>query len=190
MFLQGLVVVALLFPQVFAFEQFPWHQYYKPSLQRWEPASSGKPTRIRAGYGRYRMVPGGAELTCQFPSNYNIISNIIWERADMGALKSLDEMYKRAGEEQEYRVISWTNGSRLQLRAPSSLARGLYRCMATALNPNYTHQVTVFQDVPFYPNLESNWRSDHLNQRCCRSLSYDDFRHHSAYVLESLLYYD
>ncbi|CAH1395970.1 unnamed protein product [Nezara viridula] len=189
MFLQVLAAAALLL-QVFAYERLPWHQYYKPSLQRWEPASSGRPARTRAGYGRYRMVPGGAELTCQFPSNYNIISNIIWERADMGALKSLDELYKRAGEEQEYRVVSWRSGSRLQLRAPGLLARGLYRCIATAAGPDHRRHLTLFQDVPFYPAVGSGWRSGHVNGRCCRSLSYDDFSHQSAYVLESLLYYD
>uniref|UniRef100_A0A0A9X746 Immunoglobulin superfamily member 2 n=1 Tax=Lygus hesperus TaxID=30085 RepID=A0A0A9X746_LYGHE len=99
------------------------------------------------------MSPHGAELLCDFPSSAIIVSNVIWERADLGALRDLDQLYKSVGESREYAVVGRPNGSTLKLHNVGPVDRGLYRCMATAADPSSNAVFTLFQDVPFYPEF-------------------------------------
>ncbi|XP_075229921.1 uncharacterized protein LOC142329323 isoform X2 [Lycorma delicatula] len=112
----------------------------------------GRPPRLRVGQGRYRMMPAGAQLMCDFPDTMMLmISNIVWERADLGHGNSLDDIYRDHGIQQDYILLSRPRGSTLHLLDVTPLDRGLYRCIASALDPNTGNTVTLFQDVHFYP---------------------------------------
>ncbi|RZF40866.1 hypothetical protein LSTR_LSTR003376 [Laodelphax striatellus] len=129
-----------------------WQQYYPQ--RKWtlyEEQIHYRPARTRAGFGRYRLLPVGAELICDFPDNLVTVSNIIWERADLGDNNSLDEIYRQHGIQQDYILFTRPHGSTLRFLDITPLDRGLYRCIVTALEPTSGKRLTLFQDVHFYP---------------------------------------
>ncbi|XP_065209367.1 uncharacterized protein LOC135837871 [Planococcus citri] len=131
-----------------------WQQYY-PGNHAWASISElqNRFRRVRMGQGRYRMMPtGNAEVTCEFPDSMLMISNIIWERADMGT-RDLSSLYRRHGISHQYDIHTRPHGSTLHLFDVNPLDRGLYRCLATALDPGTNQVVTMFQDTEFYPDF-------------------------------------
>ncbi|XP_021926298.1 uncharacterized protein LOC110833029 [Zootermopsis nevadensis] len=101
----------------------------------------------RRGNGSYQMLSqSDAQLQCRFPNSGDIISNIVWVRADLGKL---------------YRVPDGRNGvlqnhpgrSSLFLGKVTAHDSGLYRCVATARDPDTALTHPVFQDVDFYPRI-------------------------------------
>uniref|UniRef100_T1HLR5 Uncharacterized protein n=1 Tax=Rhodnius prolixus TaxID=13249 RepID=T1HLR5_RHOPR len=157
-----LSIISALEPTLAGFSssqiELPWQQYFPPTKSHWKLPKSGRPERFRLGKGRFRVTHKGADIDCEFPPSTLILSNINWERADLGANGNLDIMYKTLGESREFAVIGRPKGSTLHFFGHSPLDRGLYRCMATALDPIAGRTVTVFQDVPFFPNFRWNAR--------------------------------
>ncbi|BET02776.1 Hypothetical protein NTJ_15594 [Nesidiocoris tenuis] len=150
----------------------PWRHYYRV-LNQYSGPKAGRPERIRVGHGRYRMSLQGAELLCDFPSTSVLVSNVVWERADLGALRDLDQLYKSLGQSRAYAVTTRPNGSTLTLANVSPVDQGLYRCMATAMDPSTNAMFTLFQDIPFYPDFGA-YRSRpephyYRPPPCCRS---------------------
>ncbi|XP_014240485.1 uncharacterized protein LOC106661505 [Cimex lectularius] len=186
-----IVFVVLFVPSELGYNHIvpPWQHYYPRVINQWSFPKAGRPERVRSGHGRYRMLPRGAELTCDFPPTAHILSNIIWERADLGALRSLDEIYKSVGETREYSVLGRPKGSTLHLHNISPTDRGLYRCLATAVDPNRGRMHTLFQDVPFYPDFRQVSKRLQLHrsrQSCCRSNNlYKDYARQSSFLLKS-----
>ncbi|XP_023714237.1 uncharacterized protein LOC111868065 [Cryptotermes secundus] len=98
------------------------------------------------GTGSYRMLsPADAELQCRFPDSENIVSNVVWLRGDPRRLYRVSDA--RNG------VLYYPKGSVLYLKQVTPYDAGLYRCMATARNPDNGKTHTVFQDVDFYPRV-------------------------------------
>ncbi|XKL59870.1 hypothetical protein PGB90_000886 [Kerria lacca] len=131
-----------------------WQQYY-PASHTWATISEiqNRFRRIRMGKGQYRMLPSGnAEISCEFPDSMLMISNVIWERADMGT-RDLNVLYRRHGITHQYDVHTRPHGSTLHIFDVTPLDRGLYRCLASALDPNTNQMVTLFQDTEFNPEF-------------------------------------
>uniref|UniRef100_A0A8D8XVJ5 Ig-like domain-containing protein n=1 Tax=Cacopsylla melanoneura TaxID=428564 RepID=A0A8D8XVJ5_9HEMI len=136
-----------------------WQQYF-PSTQSWSHQSTGsyqaetlnlRPPRHRVGQGRYRLIPPtSAELNCDFPESMLMISNVVWERADIGG-RDLHQIYKRAGVPHQYDVHIRPRGSTLHIFDVTPLDRGIYRCIATGMDPSTNRVVTLFQDTDFFP---------------------------------------
>lgn len=98
------------------------------------------------GRGSYQMLPpADAELRCRFPASDNIVSNVVWVRSDLKRLYRVRD--PRNG------VLHHPKGSVLYLKRVTPHDVGLYRCMATARNPDTGVTQTVFQDVDFYPRV-------------------------------------
>ncbi|CAH0746925.1 unnamed protein product [Bemisia tabaci] len=131
-----------------------WQQYFPDTTWATYPEQLHyRPSRLRIGQGSYRMLPPtSAELNCDFPDSMLMLSNIVWERADMG-MRDLNTLYRRHGIPHQYDVHVRPRGSTLHLFDVSPIDRGLYRCIATAMDPANNRVITLFQDTEFYPDL-------------------------------------
>ncbi|XP_054276460.1 uncharacterized protein LOC128995467 [Macrosteles quadrilineatus] len=136
---------------------FPaWQQYFPP--RKWafyDEQVHGRPGRVRVGRGHYRLGPAGAELICNFPPHLKLVSNVVWERADLGDRNSLNQIYRRFGISHEFTVQYNPTGSALRILNPGPLDKGLYRCLASAvdLSSPARHSMSIFQDIEFFPKF-------------------------------------
>lgn len=67
--------------------------------------------------------------------------------------RDLNTLYRRHGITHQYDIHTRAHGSTLHLFDITPLDRGLYRCLATALDPSANQVVTLFQDTEFYPDF-------------------------------------
>lgn len=67
--------------------------------------------------------------------------------------RDLSTLYRRHGISHQYDIHIRPHGSTLHLFDVNPLDRGLYRCLATALDPGTNQVVTLFQDTEFYPDF-------------------------------------
>ncbi|KAK4015829.1 hypothetical protein OUZ56_030801 [Daphnia magna] len=99
------------------------------------------------GQGQVRVNGQDAELTCQFPPTFDIISNIVWEKLERNGVDSwaLDRQDPRFSIRQQSMA-----GSRLVIGEYSARDEGVYRCIATRRDNTHFRQTrTVYQDIPF-----------------------------------------
>ncbi len=67
--------------------------------------------------------------------------------------RDLNSLYRRHGITHQYDVHIGIHGSTLHLFDVTPLDRGLYRCLASALDPATNQLVTLFQDTEFNPEF-------------------------------------
>ncbi|XP_067000742.1 uncharacterized protein [Anabrus simplex] len=130
--------------------RYYWPQNYNRYYDDWRRTDwwyvpTNNP-RVRLGTGRFRLVGRhDAELLCDFPYPQDVISNIVWTRADR------PEYATRALYQRQNGVTQRRGGSTMYLRDVRPGDTGLYRCLATSRDPVTSALRTVFQDVHFYP---------------------------------------
>lgn len=69
--------------------------------------------------------------------------------------RDLNLLYRRYGITHQYDIHNRPRGSTLHLFDVTPLDRGLYRCLASAVDPSTNQMITLFQDTAFNPEFNT-----------------------------------